>query len=143
MATRGRPSKIDKLTQNKKAIDKMLQLGATMVDIAEFLEVDEATIYNWQNKYPKYFESLKDWKDIADGIVEQTLYQKAKGGIVVDERIVNPDGSETIKYKRIPPDTTAQIFWLKNRQSKRWRDRQDIDLSGSPPIEIRLIDAKD
>jgi hypothetical protein len=28
--------------------------------------------------------------------------------------------------KHVAPDTTAQIFWLKNRRPEEWRDRQEI-----------------
>lgn len=34
------------------------------------------------------------------------------------------------KVKEVVPDTTAQIFWLKNRRPDRWRDKQDMELSG-------------
>lgn len=34
------------------------------------------------------------------------------------------------KVKEVVPDTTAQIFWLKNRRPDKWRDKQDMELSG-------------
>lgn len=35
------------------------------------------------------------------------------------------------KTKDIAPDTTAQIFWLKNRKPKEWRDKQEVEVSGN------------
>lgn len=32
--------------------------------------------------------------------------------------------------KEVPPDTTAIIFWLKNRQPQKWRDKQQVEMSG-------------
>lgn len=26
-----------------------------------------------------------------------------------------------------PPDTTAAIFWLKNRQPAKWRDKKEVE----------------
>ncbi len=34
------------------------------------------------------------------------------------------------KIKEVVPDTTAQIFWLKNRRPDKWRDKQNVELSG-------------
>lgn len=38
------------------------------------------------------------------------------------------------KTKEVVPDTTAQIFWLKNRKPAQWRDKQDIEHSGGISI---------
>lgn len=32
--------------------------------------------------------------------------------------------------KEVLPDTTAQIFWLKNRRPDKWRDKRDIEHNG-------------
>jgi len=29
--------------------------------------------------------------------------------------------------KHYPPDTTAAIFWLKNRQPAKWREKQEVE----------------
>lgn len=42
------------------------------------------------------------------------------------------------KTKEVAPDTTAQIFWLKNRRPDKWRDKQDIQHSGSMEVNNPL-----
>ncbi len=43
-----------------------------------------------------------------------------------------------VPYKKhIQPDTTAQIFWLKNRQPDRWRDQTHTNMSGELDISAK------
>jgi transposase-like protein len=36
--------------------------------------------------------------------------------------------------KQVAPDTTAQIFWLKNRKPNEWRDKKETELSGGVDV---------
>jgi hypothetical protein len=74
-------------------------------------------------------EALKIGKEIADEIVENKLYQRAIG-YNYEETSTEKDGDRVKTKKTIkemPPDVTAQIFWLKNRLPAKWRDKQEID----------------
>ena len=42
--------------------------------------------------------------------------------------------------KHVPPDTTAMIFWLKNRKKGEWRDRMDHEHSGEVTTRITVSD---
>ncbi|BAK94185.1 helix-turn-helix domain-containing protein [Tetragenococcus halophilus] len=42
------------------------------------------------------------------------------------------------KTKEVVPDTTAQIFWLKNRKPYEWRDKQVLEHDGSLGIHNPL-----
>jgi hypothetical protein len=46
-------------------------------------------------------------------------------------KIFMPAGAKKPVYapyvEHVPPDTTAAIFWLKNRDPARWRDAWQID----------------
>lgn len=121
----GRPTKY-KEEYNAQA-EKLCLLGATDAELAGFFEVDEATINRWKNEYPEFCESIKRGKDIADANVAARLYQRAMGFEHDSEDIKIADGSVVrVPIRKIyPPDPTSAIFWLKNRQPKKWRDRID------------------
>ena len=104
-------------------------LGATDKELADFFETTEQTINNWKHDFPEFFESIKKGKEQADSNVADRLYQRAMGYEHDDVHIANYQGEAIITpiRKYYPPDTTAAIFWLKNRQKDNWRDRQEVD----------------
>ena len=118
---------------------KLCLLGYTDVQLADFYGVTEQTINNWKKKHDGFFESLKAGKDIADAEVVNTLYNKAIGGIEIEEVKTDDGGKVTTTIKELAPDTTSAIFWLKNRQPEKWRDKQEIETS-SKSIEDSLAD---
>ena len=103
------------------------QLGATDREVAEFFNVSEQTLNAWKHVHPEFLESLKLGKETADRRVEQSLYRRAVGYSYDAEKIFPYEGAAVrVPYvEHIPPDTTACIFWLKNRQRDLWRDRVD------------------
>jgi hypothetical protein len=102
----GRPSKYDPDTHPDQA-RKLCEMGATNAQLADFFEVDVATIERWALQHEAFCGAVKIGKDANDNRVERTLYEKAIAG-----------------------DTTAMIFWLKNRRRLEWRDRQDHTVTG-------------
>ena len=81
-------------------------------------------------RHPDFLGSLKAGKEEADARVEQSLYQRAVGYSFKSEKIFcNKDGEVTRVpiVEHVPPDVTAQIFWLKNRDPKRWRDAWQVE----------------
>jgi hypothetical protein len=130
----GRPTLYQEIF-NEQA-EKLCKLGATDTEIADFFEVDVSTINNWKISHPEFFESIKKGKILADSNVADRLYQRALGFEHDSEEIKVADG-EVIRVpirKIYPPDTVAAIFWLKNRRSKEWRDKQEIEQSGGVTI---------
>ena len=138
----GRPSKYQK--EFDKQAFKLALLGAKDTQVADFFEVNADTIHEWKKQYPSFSESLKKGKLHADSLVAKSLYKRALGFKFNEvtyedilETIVDHEGDisrvpktkiKTVK-KYILPDTTAQIFWLKNRQQDQWRDKQEIEHS--------------
>lgn len=118
------------------------RLGATDADLAHFFDVTEQTINNWKTAHPDFFESLKGAKDSLDAQVEQSLFRRAMGWEHDAVKIItvadgNNNGShvEQVPYvEHYPGETTAQIFWLKNRQPQRWRDKQELEHSASESL---------
>jgi hypothetical protein len=109
----GRPTDYDKAYPEQAR--KLCLLGYTDLEMADFFSVCEATINNWKIAHPEFLESIKKGKVFADTDVVTSLHDKALDG-----------------------DTTAMIFWLKNRQPKKWRDKQEIkqevNVTGAPLI---------
>ena len=126
---------------------KLTELGATDRDVAAFFEVTEQTINNWKLRHPEFFESLKVGKDAADERVVQSLYRKATGYSHDAVKIFMPSGAEEPVYapfvEHHAPDTTAMIFWLKNRRGAEWRDKQDFEHTGKDGGPIVTEDISD
>jgi cell fate (sporulation/competence/biofilm development) regulator YmcA (YheA/YmcA/DUF963 family) len=112
---------------------KLCLLGATDKELADFFEVSEQTINAWKSAHATFLESVKKGKQQADADVVDRLYQRAMGyeHPEVDIRVVNGEIVETPITKIYAPDTTAAIFWLKNRQRAKWRDRVEQELTGA------------
>jgi len=120
--------------------------GLTDEQIAHNIGIARTTLYDWKNKYPNITDALKRGKEVIDRQVENALLKRALGYEYEEEKIIrekNGNGKDIMKreiFKRkAQPDTTAQIFWLKNRKPKEWRDKQDIEMSGGldlPSINI-------
>lgn len=121
----GRPSKFKE--KYCKQAYKLCQLGATDKDLAEFFNVHESTINQWKLDYPQFSESLKKSKADLDAQVEKSLFSRAMGYKHNEDKIFNHNGKPLVipTEKHYPPDTTACIFWLKNRQPDKWREKQE------------------
>lgn len=138
----GRPT--DYREEYNLQAEKLCKLGATDAELADFFEVDESTINNWKIAHIEFFESIKKGKDLADAEVAEKLYHRATGYSHEDVDIKMYEGEiiTTPLIKHYPPDTAAAIFWLKNRQSKKWRDKQQMEHSTDPdaPVIFKLDD---
>ena len=104
--------------------------GLTDEQIAHNMNIHVSTLYDYKNKYPSISESLKKGKEVVDFEVENALLKKALGyTVALNKQRVTKDGDviDTKEDVHIAPDTTAQIFWLKNRKPKEWREKQNYD----------------
>lgn len=117
---------------------KLCRLGATDKELADFFEVNEDTINEWKKVHPEFSESLKGGKALADAEVADKLFKRATGYEHDAVKIVanaNTGQEHVVAYtERYPPDTTAAIFWLKNRRPDIWRDKTEskstVELNG-------------
>jgi len=141
----GRPTKYDP-SFNEQAY-KLSLAGFTDKQMADFFEVAESTINLWKIKFPKFSESLRKGKEIADSEVAQKLFQRAIGYQYTESKTENDPNQGIIKTtqttKTVVPDPTAQIFWLKNRQPDKWRDSKNIDhTTGGEALVLNEEDRK-
>ena len=121
--------------------------GLTQKQIAQNLGINEATLYDWLKKYPKLSEAIKKGKEAAIEKVENALFKRAIGYDYQEVKVyrtTRKDGTvyerQEIVKKHMPPDTTAIIFFLKNRAPDRWTDRKEtaIELDKLPKLIIEL-----
>lgn len=120
---------------------KLCLLGFTDKQLAVFFGVNESTINRWKDKYPEFCKSIKSGKVVADAQVVESLFKRATG-IEVTEVEVRDDGKKKVKRvtkKHIPPDPTAQIFWLKNRQPELWRDKPTVENSAQEAVPVQIV----
>lgn len=112
---------------------KLCRLGATDAEIANFFEVTESTVNKWKLDHPAFSESMKKGKEFSDAEVADRLFKRATGYSHpdVDIRVVGNEIVQTPLVKHYPPDTGAAIFWLKNRQRGKWRDKVEVDNTSS------------
>ena len=136
----GRPSKFK--PEMVEQARKLCELGATDREVAEFFDIRESTLNNWKSAHPELLEALKVGKEAADERVSQSLYRRALGYSHDAVKIaVNAQGEVTqVPFvERYPPDTTAAIFWLKNRRPDLWRDRVQNEHSGPDGAPIQTV----
>lgn len=101
----GRPTKY--LPEMCEQARRLCLLGATNEQLAKAFEVKLSTLEKWITEKPEFIGAIKEGREHADGQVAGALYAKAMAG-----------------------DTTACIFWLKNRRSANWREKQEVEHSG-------------
>lgn len=126
-APRGRPTKYKQEYVDQAR--KLCKLGATDMELADFFEVNVDTVYRWKSVHEDFSEALKTGKEDADDRVERSLYHRATGYSFDAVKIFQHAGKPVkVPYREhVPPDTTAMIFWLKNRRPEQWRDKREVD----------------
>lgn len=115
--------------------------GLTDEQIAKNIGISRETLNQWKNKYSDISDALKKGKEIVDREVENALLKRAlgydyeevsekyEGGVLTEKKITK---------RHVVPDTTAQIFWLKNRKPDDWRDKQNVEVSGLAEEQSKL-----
>ena len=99
--------------------------GLTDEQIAKNIGINRTTLYDWTKKEVNIADALKKGKEVIDFEVENALLKRALVYEYEEETYENGILTKKVK-KQVAPDTTAQIFWLKNRQVKKWRDKVEI-----------------
>jgi hypothetical protein len=131
---RGRPSKYEGI--DLTFLSKLAAAGLSDRQMAEILEIAESTFREYK-KNEDFSAALKKAKGTTDDLVEQSLFERARGYSHPEDKIISGKyGVEIVPtIKHYPPDTTACIFWLKNRRPDRWRDKQEVEHSGNVGVE--------
>ena len=126
---------------------KLALLGMTDAEMASFFEVDERTINRWKDVHEEFCQSIARGKAAADSDIAEKLYRRAAGYSHEAVKIFMPAGANEPVYapytEHYPPDTPAASLWLRNRQPRLWRDKQDHEHAGpgGGPIELAVLTA--
>lgn len=110
------PSMAESWTTKEK-LDELKEIaakGVTLASIAKRIGISRQVLFEWRKKFPVIDDALKIGADMADDAVEDALHKAALEGNI-----------------------TAQIFWLKNRRSTKWRDKRDTEISGDGKLEFK------
>lgn len=127
----------DKLT----LLEAWARDGLTNEQIAKNMGINPSTLYDYMNKFVEISNALKKGKEVVDIEVENALLKRALG-YKYDE-VTYENGIEVKRVtKEVQPDTTAQIFWLKNRKPKNWKDKQNSENTGDD-VNNRIIKISD
>lgn len=158
----GRPSKYETHVEPRLIeIEGWARDGLIDEQIAKNLGVAYSTFREYKKKFPALSAALKKGKEVVDREVENALLKRALGyeyEEVTQERVLKKDVKgkpmtdsdgfpvyEMVQTKKVTkeviPDTTAQIFWLKNRKPEQWRDKQDIDVDGKIETGTAKLDS--
>lgn len=114
--------------------------GLSNDQIAHNIGITAKTLCEWQNRFSEFRNAIKKGKEVVDREVENALLKRAMGyeyDEITQEPVTDKDTGITEMRvtkrvtKQIVPDVTAQIFWLKNRKPEEFRDKRDVELSGS------------
>lgn len=140
----GRPT-LYRPEYNEQAF-KLCLLGATDKEIADFFDVDERTVNNWKVEHSEFFQSIRAGKRVSDMEVATSLFQTTQDRVVKEQQafktknVFYNDEGKRIEEERIeivevdkviPADFRSQQFWLKNRKSDAWRDKQEFDVKST------------
>ena len=98
--------------------------------IATNIGVSYSTFRDWKKKFPALSAALKNGKEVVDRQVENALFKSAVGFIYEEETVTNA-GNVVLVKKYSKPNTTAQIFWLKNRKRNQWTDKSEVEVAGT------------
>lgn len=105
--------------------------GLTDAQIAHNCGITTVTLRQWKGKYASISSALKDGKEVIDLMVENALLKRALGFSYTETTTETSDkNGSTVRVveKYAVPDTTAQIFWLKNRKRLDWRDNERTEI---------------
>ena|SRR5829696_6498232 len=113
----------------------------TDTEIAFAIGVEDRTLYRWKDEHPEFCQALEDGKIDADADVAASLFNRAAGNVRVPAvKIFMPPGATEPVYapyvEHLPPDVGAAKLWLMNRQLGRWRERREVEVTGT--LEHRL-----
>ena len=113
--------------------------GAVDWEIAGVLRISLRTLYYWKAEHPDFADAMRRGQEVADDMVEAALFRRATGYNVESVKIITVPvggnmGSEVREVpfvEHVPPDTEAAKWWLKNRRRDRWKDKHEVEHSGT------------
>jgi len=123
-------------------VKKWAEEGLINKQIAHKMGINNATLYEWQGRFPDFADAIKKGKKVIDEQVENSLLKRAMGYQYEEETWLKNHDGEMVVVKKVlksqAPDVTAQIFWLKNRNPKEWREKVEFHNEHSGTIKVEM-----
>ncbi|WP_238899451.1 Xaa-His dipeptidase [Clostridium sp. YIM B02500] len=128
----------EKIRENLKMIESMVEQGSTDKEIAEKIDVGYSTFKSYKAKNKDLKELMAECKDKKNEQVEQSLFKICNGykyyeevATKVKNEALAEDGKTILvkedvvvksikKYKG--PDLAAQKYWLNNMKKTKWSE---------------------
>lgn len=129
---------------NEKLAELFIRLskdGKTVEQIADVTGVTSRTLRLWMAKNPDLFHAVKEARQVADELVEAALFSRATGYSHPETKAFCYEGcivTEDLE-KHYPPDTQAAMFWLRNRQPERWKEKTEGDVNVSQSVSVNTM----
>ena len=125
---------------------ELCERGATDVELAEEFDVSVRTLHRWKGDHEEFCHALKAGKQPSDDRIERSLFERASGFVYKEQQAIkikigpHEEKIEIVEVERqAPPDTTAMIFWLKNRRPAEWRETKAVELTGANGGPVRVV----
>jgi hypothetical protein len=135
----GRPTK--RTAVDLAHANQLAREGKTLTQIANLIGISRSTLCKYKAEHKEFTDALNDGAAVADDGVQRSLYERAMGYECDEERVAVTGEVVTVR-KKFPPDVVAAIFWLKNRRPKEWRDKQEIEHTGTVDLVSVLSAAR-
>lgn len=139
MAKRGPKSGFNEKVQ--EAFVRLTKEGKTLEQVAEVLGVTVRTLSYWMGKHTDLVLSVREARQTADELVEASLFQRALGYSHPETKMFCYEGAviaeDTVKH--YPPDTQAAMFWLRNRQPTRWKEKTEGDVTVNNNVQVEKL----
>ena len=136
---KGRPTKLTHDT--RISIMQLARAGKTNEEMAAIVGIAEKTFYQWKNNNEDFCKVLENNKAAADKMVEAAVFQRAMGYTIEEEKIHFDqfgDVSRATTHKHYPSDPTSANFWLTNRNKKKWKNKQEVELGEETRRDFKL-----
>lgn len=140
MAKRGRKTVFNDTI--KSTILRLIEEGKTEDEIGKIIGVSRTTINNWKGKHPEFLYAVRESRQAADELVEAALFSRATGYSHPEEKVFNSEKLGIVVHettKHYPPDTQAAMFWLRNRQPERWKEKTEGDVNVNNNFNLQQL----
>ena len=130
---------------NLEQVAKLMKAGMDDPFIADFLGISIQKFRGLKRKYPMFADLCDDWRKFATERVERALYERAVGYEHPEEKVFCDKG-EIITHeqtKHYPPDVGAAKYWLNNRKSKEWKEKQEVELTATDNMAELILKARE
>ena len=136
----GRPSKYDR-ERHPVLARQLTGEGKTLADLAQLFEVNRDTIVEWKKNHVEFSVAVLAGREDATDKVERALYERATGYVAPVEKILVVDGAieRVATTEHYPPETNAAKLWLLNMRGQGWKEKQEVQHTGSIVGGVMLI----